>query len=506
MNIDARRSYFQDLNWTSRIRRLSGGNSLLVPIVAFASFVPGCRAEAPSESEDESNLDSHDSEIGTGSDGTPTLDDDSSFADSSDASQDESVSLDETSSGSNDSTDAESNVWIRQWNGPRLEVAAVAFDSRGGVHVAGGSEDVFGQVARQTFDAILVEFGTDGIERSTLRFGGEGLEHPRALVFDSQGARTFAGEVIGEFGSDDFGSYDAFVVKVDEQGKQLWSVRLGTPVWDGFVALAADFNDSVFALGQTKGALAAESLGDNDLYLVKMDTNGQIIWQKQWGTEGREFAKGIAVDRTGCAIVVGEFGGRFGDGEESGDYFATKIDPDGNMAWTRQWNAGDYADVAAVAVDSNDRVFVVGEASDSVFESEPPFDGRNGLALAFDADGDVLWCRQWGTELSEKVFAIAIDDDDILHIAGETEGDLSEPNHGTTDVFVTKMNTEGEILGTKLIGSSREEYPSSIDVDAEHNVVVGGTTKSSLDGDNPGGKMGFVAKFRIDENEMVMRE
>jgi len=133
------------------------------------------------------------------------------------------------------------------------------------------------------------------------------------------------------------GNRDAVVVKFSPAGDQLWIRQFGTASADTLRAVTTDAS-GVYVAGTTSGALSGSSAGASDAFVRKYDPNGNELWTRQFGTPSDDEALGIASDGTGV-YVVGKTQGTFAGQPTSanGDPFVRKYDANGNELWTRQF-------------------------------------------------------------------------------------------------------------------------------------------------------------------------
>lgn len=162
------------------------------------------------------------------------------------------------------------------------------------------------------------------------------------------------------------------------------------------------------------------------------------------------------------------------------------------VAWTVQFGDVDLDSGAAVAVDSAGYVVVVGTTTGDL-------EGTN--AGDYDAfvrrltpAGEEVWTRQFGTAGWDEAFAVAIDADDRILVAGMTGGALAGSHQGSADVFVRRYSPEGDEDWTEQFGGASFDRATSIAIDGNGDIVVAGQGVGVLGGDHVG-PVGFVRKF-----------
>jgi hypothetical protein len=197
---------------------------------------------------------------------------------------------------------------------------------------------------------------------------------------------------------------------------------------------------------------------------------------RQFRTNVRDFADAVAVDASGNVLVAGVTETSFGDR----DVFVQKFDAAGNLVWARQFGsrfaAGGLANdsVGGIAVDASGNVVVAG-SSGGTLPGQTTAGGTDAFVQKYDASGTLLWTRQYGSSRNDELRSIAVDSLGNILVAGGTSGVLpGQISSGNDDVFVQKLNAAGGLLWTRQYGSSNNDSAKGIAVDASGNVLVGG--------------------------------
>jgi len=335
-----------------------------------------------------------------------------------------------------------------------------------------------------------------------------------SVAVDASGNVYTAGATQGSLGgSFASGMDDVFLTKSDSRGNALWTRQIGTNGCDWPASVKLDQAGNAYVVGSTQGDLdgntkACQWCGDNDVFIIKYDTNGNKLWSRQfgstdsWGWGAEEDAYGAAVDANGDVYVAGYTYGNL-DGDHNGymmgsDAFVAKYDPNGNEIWTRQFG-GTYNDDGALSVAVNDSgaIYVAGFTTGTVGGNL-----SNGMTDAFIAmfnrDGDMLWSRQAGTNSDDWATGVAVGPDGDVYMTGITWGSLEGMPNGMMDVFVSKYDPDGIKLWDRQYGSEGNDSPSGIATDKSGNIFVAGATDGNLGGTSLGINDIFITKFLPD--------
>jgi uncharacterized protein (TIGR03437 family) len=245
-------------------------------------------------------------------------------------------------------------LWTRQYGTtPNDSILGLAADATG-VYVVGGTGAALpGQPYAGSFDSYVRKYDPNGNILWTNQFGSTGSDELNQAVLDSTGLYV-VGRVVGALpGQTSSGAEDAFIRKYTFDGTVLWTRQFGTAADEGAYAVSAD-STGVYVTGPTNGNLAAAPSG-TDSFLRKYDANGNVLWTRQISSDGTflDFPWGVATHSTGvyiCGQTQGVFAGQ-GKIGGSDDSWIRRYDTNGTLVWTRQFGvfAGDSCNGLAVA-------------------------------------------------------------------------------------------------------------------------------------------------------------
>ncbi|MCF7958348.1 MAG: SBBP repeat-containing protein [Phycisphaerae bacterium] len=125
--------------------------------------------------------------------------------------------------------------------------------------------------------------------------------------------------------------------------------------------------------------------------------------------------------------------------------------------------------------------------------------------LAEDAH-EVVWSSQLGTNFYDRSNSVALDATGSILISGSTKGHLGGENAGKEDAFLVKYDLSGNILWIKQLGTSESDMSQSVAVDLAGNAYITGSTSGSLDGDNVGASDAFLAKYDTSGNFLWIKQ
>lgn len=335
----------------------------------------------------------------------------------------------------------------------------------------------------------------------------------RAIATDAQGniysTGLFLGTVdfdpgSGTYGLTSAGGNDIYVQKLDVDGNLVWAKRIGGSGSDIGRSIATDASGNVYVSGQFSqtvdfGSGNSTSSGGNDIFILKLDANGNFQWVRTMGASGNDDAKSIATDPSGNVYVTGQFSNTVDFGSGTGiasagnnDIFILKLTTSGDFGWVKTYgNTGN--DIGNGITADGDNVYITGQfdhgsvgvdfGSGNITSS-----GNDIFVLKLGvANGDFGWVKTMGGSGSDIGHAIAIDASGNVYTTGQFNS--TGANFGTTtlstignhDIFVQKLDPIGNTVWAKRFGGTAEDIGHSLTVDVSGNVYVTGVFRGNVD-------------------------
>ncbi len=330
----------------------------------------------------------------------------------------------------------------------------------------------------------------------TRQFGTSTYDQVVALRVDASGNVIVAGEVTGILpGQTSEGGVDAFVRKYDAAGHVLWTRQFGFGHHsnDRASSVSVDASGNVLVAGET-----ISNAGPVSAFVRKYDAAGDLVWSRTFGSTEWDAAEAVDVDGAGNVLVAGHTQGTLPGQTSAGatDAFVCKYDADGEVVWIRQFGTSG-ADVASgVSADERGNVVVVGETRGAL-PGQTSAGATDAFVRAYDAAGEVLWTRQLGSAAIDSALSVDTGASGSVVVAGLTGG----------EAFVHMLDARGEELWARQLGSSLADTAYSVSVDASGNVIVAGQVGGTLPGQTSGGGSdGFVRVYDPDGDELWTRQ
>jgi septum formation inhibitor MinC len=350
------------------------------------------------------------------------------------------------------------------------------------------------------FDAWVAKYavgpdGTTVIWKKQL--GTSDSDVSNSVATDSKGNVFVTGYTFGALAGVNQGERDAWVAKYSPNGTLLWKKQLGTSKYDRSNGVAADSSGNVFISGTTLGALAGDFKGRSDAWVAKLNTNGKFLWKKQLGTSSDDTSNGVATDSSGHVFISGDTtGGLAGGNQGSNDAWVAKYSPNGTLLWKKQLGSPEIDVSNGVATDSSGNVLISGRTTGALAGINKG--ERDAWVAKYSPNGKFLWKKQLGTSGIDVSFDVATDNNGKVLITGGTTGALTGSNQGALDAWVAKYKPDGNLLWKRQLGTSGTEFSSGATTDSSGNVFISGITSGALAGSNKGEFDAWFAQYSSD--------
>lgn len=293
----------------------------------------------------------------------------------------------------------------------------------------------------------------------------------------------------------------------------------------GLLGLTTDFDPG-------PGTYNLTTNGGSDVFVQKMDANGNFIWARSFGGSYNDQGNASIVDQSGNIYTTGFFTDTadFDPGpgtyyltstmgffnSPSADIFIQKMDANGNFLWARSFGDFAYDDGLSIAVDDFGFVYTTGKFADTVdfdpgvgvYNLISPDPQSDIYVLKLDANGNFVWARSFdGAGGNDTGRSIDVDAAGNVYTTGDFQGAVDfDPGIGTSsyspvgvlDAFVQKMNTNGDFIWVKIFGGVSGDVAESVSVSPSGNVYVSGRFEQTTDFDPGAGVYNLTSNGGLD--------
>lgn len=295
------------------------------------------------------------------------------------------------------------------------------------------------------------------------------------------------GDVTGYHG----GSFDCWILRINKTGAIKWKKTFGgskddrgrsiTPTSDGGYIFTASTSSNDGDVSGFHGSLGY------DFWVVKIDSSGIIQWQKTLGGDGQDEPAEIVPTMDGGYMVSGYSSSQNGDvtgNKGMGDAWIVKLDSLGNIAWNKCYGGSNH-DGAGSAAQTADGGYIISAYTQSDDGDVAGYHGMSDLwVIKTDAYGAIEWQKTLGgtgDDLGGEIQQTFDSGYVVVGFSESNDGDLDSVK-GLTDVWVVKLTDSGTIKWSKTMGGSDLEYAYSIRQSSDSGYIVGALSASN-DGD-----------------------
>ncbi len=383
--------------------------------------------------------------------------------------------------------------WQKSLGGTGTDEARSVFStSDGGSIIAGNSNSLNGDVIGNhgSYDYWLVKMDAAGNVQWKKTYGGSTSDKAYSVIQLSYGgflvvgnASSTDGDVTGNNGSSDY-----WVVRLSATGAIIWQKSLGGSSTDIARGVIQTLDGKIMVIGYSRSSNGniTNARGGFDFWLTKLDTSGNLLWQKSYGGSKDDLAYTVKQAADSSYLIVGYT--LSNDGDVAGqnhsaknDIWAVKTDKSGTLLWqkTLGGNSNDYANSF---IQTNDKGYlVIGYTSSydgDVFGNY----GQDDLwVIKLDSSGATQWQKTYGgTDNDRANFAVETNDGGYV-ITGHSESndiDLSS-NYGNKDFWLLKISQAGNLEWKKSVGGNLEDNSYSVAQSNDGGIIAVGISAST---------------------------
>jgi len=354
----------------------------------------------------------------------------------------------------------------------------------------------------------------------TYTYGGSKMEEARAIVRTQDGGYAIIGSTEsqnGDITDKNDESFDYWVLKFNAEDELEWNKTFGGSANDhGYdIVQTSDQGYVILGYSQSSDGDVTENFGLSDAWVAKLDSNGNLLWQKTFGFDGGDTGFIITPSSDGGFLLTGLLDAFASDGQgkttlhPGGNYWMIKISANGTKEWSKHYG-GFFTDTPYGAVQTEDNGFIIVGSSDSyetdIFNNLGTYDF---WIIKISSTGDLVWTKNYGGERIDEARAITASGDGNYIITGDSrsEDQFVSNNNGSADLWMIKITPNGDLIWEKSFGGSDFDVARSVIRTSDNGFLISGSTKS-VNGDvteNKGGNDAWIIKTDS-EGEMIWQK
>ncbi len=280
-----------------------------------------------------------------------------------------------------------------------------------------------------------------------------------------------------------------------------WVIGAGGLDLDNNYSITTDSNGNSYVAGSytasaTFGTASLVSLGETDIFIAKLDSNGNWLWAVSAGGSLADNAYGIAADLDGNVYVTGFFYGtaNFGttllsvNGGSWSDIFAAKLDTNGNWLWAKRAGGTNFDVGYSIVADPEGNCYLTGQfyyTADFGSSSISSSGSNDAFVAKLDTNGNWLWAVHGGSTGNDLGQSLTTDLNGNIILTGYYSnnalfGTTSLSSNGNRDILVAKLDQNGNWLWAKGAGGTVWDMGQSVSADGSGSIYVTGYFKNSV--------------------------
>ena len=312
--------------------------------------------------------------------------------------------------------------WDEIFGEEMTDMARSVIQTKDGGYAVVGS--IWTKYARKQ-DFWLIKLGENGNKEWEKTFDKDEQDIAHSIIQTNDGGYAIAGGTGKRF----WGEVNCWVIKLDAKGNMEWDKNFGGIGWEEIYSIIQTKDDDFIATGSvwSKGA------GRGDVCVVKIDRRGYLVWNKTFGgSENDEARSIIQTDDGGYAVA-----GFTVSSEDTGDrdVWVIKLDKEGNKIWDKTFG-GTSEDWANSLIQTKDRGYMVVGWTSSIGAGKTDV-----WIVKLNKNGDLLWDKTFGGSENDEAHSIVQTEDGGYAVAGWTKS----KGTGNSDVWVIKLDENGNL-------------------------------------------------------------
>jgi hypothetical protein len=409
--------------------------------------------------------------------------------------------------------------WQKSYGGSFYDKAESVIQTTDGGYVIGGHSESSNYdltINKGNFDFWIIKINNSGQIQWKNSLGGEGIDLLLQVIQTTDGGFLCVGNTNSSNAdvTDSHGQIDYWVVKFSDLGTLQWKKTYGgsSNDWGYSACLASDGGYIIAGHSESNDEYVLGNHGNTDLWILKIDINGNELWQKSYGGTGYDYLSAIKKTQDGGYVMVGysySTDNNLPQNKGGSDIWVLKINNLGDIQWISSFGGSGYDFGRAIIEDVNGNFVVSGDTYSYDFDSidrQDGFETSDIIAIKINNLGQKIWSRCYGGEANEYGRSIIQTYDGEYSIAGESYSTiLGHPtgNHGSADYWLIKMNpANGDLIWEKTMGGVGHDEANCLVATFDNGYLVIGNSAHPISDDvtnNYGDDDFWVVKLKNSE-------
>lgn len=289
---------------------------------------------------------------------------------------------------------------------------------------------------------------------------------------------------------------DYWIIKIDQSGEIIWQNTIGGAISEVLPHII-ETEDGGFLVGGSSSSNISfdkteNSRGLHDYWLVKLNSFGEIEWDKTFGGQNQDYIYSILETPDGYLIGGISESSESGDKNEASrggiDIWLIKINKLGSLIWQKTYGGASDDTISSIirTIDGGYLIAANSKSGVSVDKSEPSYGDVDAWIFKINPEGQILWDKTIGSNLIDTVIELIQLSDGRIIAAGTSpskiSGNKTVSGKGERDVWIVGMDSEGGITWQKSYGGDKDDILYDI-INTGQHLFITASSRSGISGD-----------------------
>lgn len=344
-------------------------------------------------------------------------------------------------------------MFQKHYGGSGDDYGSTCLQTSDGGYIVTGSTDSYGLGG---WDIYVIRTNEYGETLWTKTYGGSSYDVSTDIIATDDGNYAICG-ITDSYG---YGNHDVYLIKIDQNGDTLWAKTYGGTGSDAGYSIVQTLDNGIVISGNTGSFSPVTS----SIYLIKTDENGDTLWTKTYYKQDVNTGYDvIETNDTGLLIAV-----TLSNTILTHDYMLIKTNMNGDTIWTKVYDKGGD-DWLSCAIELSGGDFIISGRTNSM-----GYGGYDTFLARYNNSGDEIWFKNYGGTEDDLGGRIVVTNDLGIVFSGSTYSF----GHGSSDAYLIKTNLSGDTLWTKTYGGIANDNGGSIEQTMDGGLIIGGSSTS----------------------------
>jgi hypothetical protein len=283
---------------------------------------------------------------------------------------------------------------------------------------------------------------------------------------------------------------DSWVVRIDANGNKVWDRTVGSPLLETAPTITGPTSDGGFILGAEQ---IPPSPRDRDFAVWRLDANGSQIWNRGYGGPGHDKLRSVQQTSDGGYVLAGDSNSAVGRNKTVAsaggyDFWVVRTDAQGTVLWDGTFGGTGEEQLKKVRQTADGGFILAGNSASGLSgnKTSPSFGSNDFWFVRVDTNGVKLWDRTYGTTGDEVLLGLDLLSDGGVIAGGystsETNGSRTAPSFGSWDGWLIRLDADGNRVWDQSLGGSNMDAVNSVQQTPDGGFIIGADSLSLPDG------------------------